>query len=42
LTPSLIAELLKIAEFFIRKSYSEERVGKIIGGNFLRVLKENL
>ncbi|MCI0455141.1 MAG: dipeptidase [Candidatus Dadabacteria bacterium] len=37
-----VADLSKIAEFFLKKGYSEERVRKIMGGNFLRVLKENL
>lgn len=37
-----IADLPKIAEYFLVKGYSEERVRKIMGGNFLRVLKENL
>ncbi len=37
-----VADLPKIAEFFVKKGYSEERVRKIMGGNFLRVLKENL
>lgn len=37
-----VAELPKIAEFLLKKGYSEERVRKIMGGNFLRVIKENL
>lgn len=37
-----VADLPKIAEFFLQKGYSEERVRKIMGGNFLRVLRENL
>ncbi len=37
-----IADLPKIGEFFLKKGYSEERVRKIMGGNFLRVLKKNL
>src|SRR3990170_3676720 len=37
-----IADLPKIGEYFLKKGYSEERVRKIMGGNFLRVLKENL
>jgi membrane dipeptidase len=37
-----VADLPRIAEFFLRKGYSEERVRKIMGGNFLRVLKRNL
>ncbi len=37
-----VADLPKIAEFFCDKGYSEERVAKIMSGNFLRVLKSNL
>ena len=37
-----VADLPKIAEFFCDKGYSEERVTKIMSGNFLRVLKSNL
>jgi membrane dipeptidase len=37
-----IADLPKIAEYFLEKGYSEERVRKIMGGNFLRVIRENL
>ncbi len=37
-----VADLPKIGEFFLRKGYSEERVRKIMGGNFLRVLRQNL
>ena len=37
-----IADLPKIAQFFIDKGYSEERVTKIMNGNFLRVLDQNL
>lgn len=37
-----VADLPKIAEFFLKKGYSKKRVRKIMGGNFLRVLKENL
>lgn len=37
-----VADLSNIAEFFLKKGYSEERVRMIMGGNFLRVLKENL
>jgi len=37
-----IADLPKIAEYFLEKGYSEERVKKIMGGNFLRVMRENL
>lgn len=37
-----IADLPKIVELFLREGYSEERVKKIMGENFLRVLKKNL
>lgn len=37
-----IADLPKIAELFLEKGYSEKRVRKIMGGNFLRVIRENL
>ncbi|MER3447281.1 MAG: hypothetical protein C4291_10750 [Candidatus Dadabacteria bacterium] len=37
-----VADLPKIGEFFLKKGYSQEHVRKIMGGNFLRVLKENL
>ncbi len=37
-----VTDLPKIGELFFKKGYSEERVRKIMGGNFLRVLKENL
>jgi len=37
-----IADLPKIAEYFCDKGYSEERVEKIMSGNFLRVLNKNL
>ncbi|MGB2691166.1 MAG: dipeptidase, partial [Thermodesulfobacteriota bacterium] len=37
-----IADLPKIAQFFLDKGYSEERVTKIMSGNFLRVLDQNL
>jgi len=37
-----IADLPKIAQFFIDKGYSQERVTKIMSGNFLRVLHQNL
>jgi membrane dipeptidase len=37
-----VADLPKLADFFLEKGYSEKRVRKIMGGNFLRVLKENL
>ncbi len=37
-----ISDLPRIADYFLEKGYSEERVRKILGGNFLRVMKENL
>jgi len=37
-----VSDLPKIAEFFLNKVYSEDRVKKIMGGNLLRALKENL
>ncbi len=37
-----ISDLPKIAGFFLEKGYSEERVRKIMGGNFLRVMRENI
>jgi membrane dipeptidase len=37
-----VADLPKIGEFFLNKGFSEKRVRKIMGGNFLRVLKGNL
>jgi len=37
-----IADLPKIAQFFIEKGYSEKRVEKIMSGNFLRILQNNL
>lgn len=37
-----VADLPKIAEFFLDKGYSEERVRKIMSGNFLRVMAKNL
>lgn len=37
-----ISDLPKIAEYFLEKGYTEERVRKIMGGNFLRVIRENL
>jgi len=37
-----IGELQRIAEFLIAKGYSENRVRKIMSGNFLRVMKKNL
>ena len=39
---SNISKLPKVAEYFLNKGYSEERVRKIMGGNFLRVMKKNL
>lgn len=37
-----ISDLPKIAELFLEKGYSESRVRKVMGGNFLRVIKKNL
>lgn len=37
-----ISDLPRIADYFLEKGYSEERVRKIMGGNFLRVMRENL
>lgn len=37
-----ISDLPKIAGFFFEKGYSEERIKKIMGGNFLRVMRANL
>lgn len=37
-----VADLPKIAGFFLEKGYSEERVRKIMSGNFLRVMGKNL
>ena len=37
-----IADLQKIADYFCERGYSEDRVEKIMSGNFLRVLKKNL
>ena len=37
-----IADIPKIADYFLDKGFSEGRVRKIMGGNFLRVIKENL
>ena len=37
-----VADLPNIADYFLEKGYTEERVTKIMSGNFLRVLKENL
>lgn len=37
-----VADLPKIADFFVKKRYSEERIRKIMGGNFLRVIRENI
>jgi membrane dipeptidase len=36
-----VSDLPKIAEFFLNKVYSEDRVKKIMGRNLLRALKEN-
>ncbi|MGI9533916.1 MAG: dipeptidase [Thermodesulfobacteriota bacterium] len=37
-----ISKLPLVAEYFLNKGYSIERVKKIMGGNFLRVIKKNL
>lgn len=37
-----ISDLPKIAAFFLEKGYSEGRVRKIMGGNFMRVMERNL
>jgi len=37
-----IADLPKIAGYFLEQGYSEERVRKIMGGNFLRVIEKNI
>ena len=37
-----VADLPKIAEFFLQKGYSEERVRKIMGRNFHRLLEKSL
>ncbi|GIW47049.1 MAG: peptidase [Deltaproteobacteria bacterium] len=37
-----VADLPLVADFLIKKGYSEKRVRKIMGENFLRVLRENL
>ncbi|MGQ0792879.1 MAG: dipeptidase [Deltaproteobacteria bacterium] len=37
-----VADIPKIARYFLDRGYSEGRVRKIMGGNFLRVLRENL
>jgi len=37
-----ISELPRIAGYFLEKGYSENRVRKIMGVNFLRVMRENL
>jgi membrane dipeptidase len=37
-----VADLSKIADYFLEKGYSEGRVRKIMGGNFLRILKINM
>jgi len=37
-----ISSLPVVAQYFLEKGYTEERVKKIMGNNFLRVLKSNL
>lgn len=37
-----ISLLPQVSKYLLNKGYSEQRVRKIMGGNFLRVLKENL
>jgi membrane dipeptidase len=37
-----VADLPRIGDFFLKKGYTEERVRKIMNGNFLRVLRQNL
>ncbi len=37
-----ISKLPVVADYFLNKGYTQERVKKIMGGNFLRVLKSNL
>lgn len=37
-----ISKLPKVAEYFLEKGYTEERVKKIMGSNFLRVMRSNL
>ncbi len=37
-----ISSLPVVAQYFLEKGYTEERVRKIMGSNFLRVLKSNL
>ena len=37
-----ISSLPVVAQYFLEKGYTEERVKKIMGSNFLRVLKSNL
>lgn len=37
-----IADLPKIAQFFLDKGYTDKTVAKIMSGNFLRVLQKNL
>ncbi len=37
-----IANLLKIGQYFLEKGYTDQRVGKIMSGNFLRVMDRNL
>lgn len=37
-----ISALPRVSDYLLNKGYSEERVEKIMGGNFLRVLRNNL
>lgn len=37
-----ISKLPVVADYFLKKNYSLERIKKIMGGNFLRVMKSNL
>lgn len=37
-----VADLPKIADYFCKRGYSEDRVEKIMSGNFLRVMQNNL
>lgn len=37
-----VADLPRVGDFFLKKGYTEERVRKIMNGNFLRVLRQNL
>lgn len=37
-----VADLPRIADYFCEKGYTESRVEKIMNGNFLRVIKNNL